>query len=150
MSSRRGYETIPTTENEQGSESSELRNDNNATKKSLIQNIKEFNYRSYIQNHGLTAIVLFVIGFFVVLVVGLATFLPAFESRSSSSYLSAPILLRNAIVWDGQGEILNNVDILMLDGVINQVKQNIQAPKDAKIIDVRGHIVSPGIVDMHT
>lgn len=61
-----------------------------------------------------------------------------------------PIVLRNAVVWDGQGEILNNVDILMTNGVISEVKQNIQAPASAKIIDVGGHIVSPGLVDMHT
>lgn len=62
-----------------------------------------------------------------------------------------PVLLRNAVVWDGQGEILDHVDILMTNGVISQVKQNIsQVPAGAKIIDVGGHIVSPGIVDMHT
>lgn len=62
-----------------------------------------------------------------------------------------PVLLKNAVVWDGQGGILNHVDILMTNGVISQVKQNIsQVPAGAKIIDVGSHIVSPGIVDMHT
>jgi hypothetical protein len=59
-------------------------------------------------------------------------------------------VLRNAVVWDGQGDILSNVDVLMENGVIRQVKQGIQAPSGAKIIDVGGHIVSPGLVDMHT
>lgn len=59
-------------------------------------------------------------------------------------------LLKNAVVWDGQGDILPNVDILMTNGIITQVKQNIQAPAGSKIIDVGGHIVSPGLVDMHT
>lgn len=61
-----------------------------------------------------------------------------------------PVLLRNAIVWDGEGEIINNVDILMTNGVISEIKPKIQAPESAKIIDVGGNIVSPGLVDMHT
>lgn len=194
MSSRRGYESIPSEENEGGAESSQLNNvDTSTSNKPFLQNIKEFNYRSYIQNHRLTIIASVVIGLFIVLFIGLATFLPSTQTKSSS-YLAPispgitfeslqqgldkcrdiknadsiqpdnkrreknprapqdvkPILLKNAIVWDGQGEILNQVDILMTNGVISQVKPNIQAPKDTKIIDVLGHIVSPGIVDMHT
>ncbi|OAD01188.1 hypothetical protein MUCCIDRAFT_146514 [Mucor lusitanicus CBS 277.49] len=75
---------------------------------------------------------------------------PKRTSNPRAPQNSQPIVLRNAVVWDGQGEILNHVDILMSNGVISQVKQNIQAPASAKIIDVGGHIVSPGIVDMHT
>lgn len=61
-----------------------------------------------------------------------------------------PILLKHAIVWDGQGNVLHDVDILMQHGVIKQVQADItDTPDDTKIIDVRGHIVSPGLVDMH-
>jgi hypothetical protein len=60
------------------------------------------------------------------------------------------IVLKNAVVWDGEGQILENVDILLSNGVISQVKQDIQAPPHSKVIDVGGHIVSPGLVDMHT
>ncbi|KAI8883855.1 composite domain of metallo-dependent hydrolase [Backusella circina FSU 941] len=74
----------------------------------------------------------------------------SFNPRASNNGTAKPILLKNAIVWDGQGDILNNVDVLMENGVIRQVKQGIQAPSGAKIIDVGGHIVSPGLVDMHT
>ncbi|KAI8970441.1 hypothetical protein BDF20DRAFT_891289 [Mycotypha africana] len=65
-----------------------------------------------------------------------------------------PILLRNAIVWDGEGQVLENVDIFVHHGVIVEVKQDIKLPSSlfssTKIIDVQQHIVSPGIVDMHT
>jgi hypothetical protein len=60
------------------------------------------------------------------------------------------ILLKNAVVWDGEGQILENVDILLSNGVISKVKQDIQAQYPVKVIDVGGHIVSPGLVDMHT
>jgi hypothetical protein len=63
----------------------------------------------------------------------------------------APILLTNANVWDGQGNIVNNVDILLADGLVRDIGKNIKAlPKDIKTIDVKGHVVSPGLVDMHS
>ncbi|KAI8100036.1 uncharacterized protein BX664DRAFT_322707, partial [Halteromyces radiatus] len=80
---------------------------------------------------------------------------PRIENKPSTDRInprgqgSTPILLKNANVWDGQGGILNNVDILLADGVIQQVSTNINS-KDIKTIDVKGHIVSPGLVDMHS
>ena len=62
-----------------------------------------------------------------------------------------PVLLKKAIVWDGQGQILEDVDILLQNGVIAKIEKNINIPEgvDTKVIDVGGHVVSPGIVDMH-
>ncbi|ORZ24660.1 hypothetical protein BCR42DRAFT_316577 [Absidia repens] len=63
----------------------------------------------------------------------------------------SPILLTNANVWDGQGKVLDNVDILLADGVIRHIGNDIKSlPKDIKTIDVKGHVVSPGLVDMHS
>lgn len=62
-------------------------------------------------------------------------------------------LLKNAIVWDGQGNVLNDVDVLMQDGVIRRVEKDIRIDDDngnnTKVIDVKGRIVTPGLVDMH-
>lgn len=62
-----------------------------------------------------------------------------------------PILIKNAIVWDGQGEVLNNVDIFIKNGVISKVEKDIQLEdsKNVKVIDAAGHVVGPGLVDMH-
>ncbi|KAI8333784.1 hypothetical protein EDC96DRAFT_525755 [Choanephora cucurbitarum] len=60
------------------------------------------------------------------------------------------ILLKNATLWDGEGNVVNGIDILMADGVIREINHNIRTTKNASIIDVKGHIVSPGLVDMHT
>lgn len=60
-----------------------------------------------------------------------------------------PILIKNAIVWDGQGEILNNVDIYIEKGIIRKVAKDIQVNEHTKVIDAAGHVVGPGLVDMH-
>ncbi|RCI03780.1 hypothetical protein CU098_011594 [Rhizopus stolonifer] len=60
------------------------------------------------------------------------------------------ILLKNAVVWDGQGNVLENVDIYIENGVIRKVEKDIQAPEGIQMIDVLGHVVSPGLVDMHS
>ncbi|OAD66860.1 hypothetical protein PHYBLDRAFT_98329, partial [Phycomyces blakesleeanus NRRL 1555(-)] len=61
-----------------------------------------------------------------------------------------PVLLRNAVVWDGQGGVQEGVDVFLKDGVIKAVGHGITAEKDTKIIDVDGRIVGPGLVDMHS
>ncbi|KAI9011853.1 hypothetical protein CLU79DRAFT_771604 [Phycomyces nitens] len=60
------------------------------------------------------------------------------------------VLLTNAVVWDGEGNVQQDVDILMVDGIIQEIRKGIVAPNAAKIINVQGHVVSPGLVDMHT
>ncbi|KAI7867276.1 hypothetical protein BDF14DRAFT_1995995 [Spinellus fusiger] len=60
------------------------------------------------------------------------------------------VLIKNAVVWDGEGHIENNVDILMVNGIIKQVQPNLSTENGTKIIDAKGHIVGPGLVDMHT
>lgn len=60
-------------------------------------------------------------------------------------------LLKNAVVWDGQGNILDHVDVLMQNGVIHRVENDIDidSNNNTKVIDVKGRIVTPGLVDMH-
>jgi hypothetical protein len=51
---------------------------------------------------------------------------------------SAPTLIRGATVFDGNGATLQNADVLMADGHITQVGQNLTAPAGATIIDGHG------------
>ncbi|KAI8376532.1 uncharacterized protein BYT42DRAFT_534964 [Radiomyces spectabilis] len=62
-----------------------------------------------------------------------------------------PVLLTHATVWDGEGNVQHDVDILLQDGVIRNVQRGLKVTDaSVKIIDVKGHIVSPGLVDMHS
>lgn len=58
-------------------------------------------------------------------------------------------LIKNATVLTGTGERLNNADVLLVDGKIKQVGQNLSAD-GAKVVDANGKWVTPGIIDVHS
>ena len=63
---------------------------------------------------------------------------------------SAPTLIRNATVLTGTGTRLDNADVLIVEGKIQAVGQNLQAPPQSRIIDGKGHWVTPGLIDVHS
>ncbi|KAF7720797.1 hypothetical protein EC973_006073 [Apophysomyces ossiformis] len=72
------------------------------------------------------------------------------QRRNPRAHQVAPVLLKNAVVWDGQGEVFKDVDVLLEDGVVKDIRHQIQVAQNVKVIDVKGHVVSPGLVDMHS
>lgn len=58
------------------------------------------------------------------------------------------ILIQNGRVIDPKNKIDEILDILIEDGVIQMVKQGIDAP-NAEKIDAKGYVVAPGLVDLH-
>ena len=63
---------------------------------------------------------------------------------------AGPVLLENATVFTGTGEMLEDADVLMVDGRIERVGQDLRAPRDATVIDATGRFVTPGIIDVHS
>jgi imidazolonepropionase-like amidohydrolase len=63
---------------------------------------------------------------------------------------SVPTLIRGGTVFDGNGNELANADVLMVDGRISAVGQNLTAPAGATVIDASGRFVTPGIIDAHS
>jgi hypothetical protein len=59
-----------------------------------------------------------------------------------------PILIRNATLIDGDGSVFTGYCILLSNGVISKIGPAIEAPENAKVLDVHGRYVSPGLVDM--
>ena len=61
------------------------------------------------------------------------------------------ILVRGATIWtcSDQG-ILESADLLVHNGIIEAVGQELAAPTDAQVIDGAGLHVSPGIIDCHS
>jgi dihydroorotase len=64
-----------------------------------------------------------------------------------------PILLANARIVDPSRDLDINGDLLVADGVIREAKRGIGAagvPEGTEIVDCRGKVVAPGLVDMRT
>ncbi len=71
----------------------------------------------------------------------------------STKTKSNTILIKGATVWTNEKDsILSNCDVLITDGKITKVGQNIEVPKtpNLKIIDGKGKHLTPGIVDEHS
>ena len=62
-----------------------------------------------------------------------------------------PILFKNGVVltMDNNHTLLNNGDVLIVDGLIKGVGHNLSAPDDAIVIDATGGIIMPGMIDTH-
>ncbi|HEX8638339.1 MAG TPA: amidohydrolase family protein, partial [Pyrinomonadaceae bacterium] len=60
------------------------------------------------------------------------------------------ILIRNATVLTAASGTLQNADILIQNGKIARVGNNLKASANAQIIDGTGKFVSPGIIDAHS
>lgn len=60
-------------------------------------------------------------------------------------------LLKNGTVWTGEADgILNETDVLLVDGKINKIGKNLAAPSGAIVIDASGKHITAGIVDEHS
>ena len=65
-------------------------------------------------------------------------------------YPSTPTLIKDATVLDGIGGELTGGDVLLVDGKVAQVAEEIAAPDGAIVIDAAGKWVTPGIIDNHS
>ena len=63
---------------------------------------------------------------------------------------STPTLLRGANVYDGRGGAFEDTDVLMADGRISAIGQNLSAPAGAVVIEAGGRYVTSGIIDAHS
>ncbi|KPV95277.1 D-hydantoinase [Pseudoalteromonas sp. P1-9] len=64
-------------------------------------------------------------------------------------YESTELLIKNATVLTGTGERLDNADVLILNGQISKVGENL-SHASARVIDANGKWVTPGIIDVHS
>jgi len=59
--------------------------------------------------------------------------------------------IRNATVWtaDDQG-VLENTDIIVRNGLIHRIGENLSTPRGYEVIDASGMHITPGIIDEHS
>ena len=61
-----------------------------------------------------------------------------------------PVLIAGATVLTGDGRRLDNADVLLRDGRIEQVGSGLSAGADAVRVDGSGKWVTPGLIDVHS
>ena len=76
---------------------------------------------------------------------------PGAFGRSAPPEQPRHVLVRGATVWtlDDRGKI-ENADMLVTNGKITRIGQNLSAPTGATIIDGNGKHVTPGLIDAHS
>jgi dihydroorotase len=63
--------------------------------------------------------------------------------------VTRPLLLKGGRVIDPRRGLDQPADVLIQDGKIAAVQAGLGAPDGAHVHDVRGHVVAPGLVDVH-
>lgn len=60
------------------------------------------------------------------------------------------IAIINGKLYTMAGDLIEKGTLLLEDGKIQRVGEDIQIPEDATVIDAEGHMVTPGLVDAHS
>ncbi|REG92759.1 amidohydrolase family protein [Algoriphagus antarcticus] len=69
---------------------------------------------------------------------------------ASAQVKKGSILIKNATVLTITEGTLENSDVLVQDGIIKKVGQNLNAPNGVTTIDATGKFLMPGIIDAHS
>ncbi|WP_448213815.1 amidohydrolase family protein [Colwellia sp. MEBiC06753] len=78
------------------------------------------------------------------------TILCTFSFNAQSETTDSYTLITNANVFDGVNEKLKKgADILIQNNLIKKIAVDIEAPKNAKVIDAAGKTIIPGLIDTH-
>lgn len=67
-----------------------------------------------------------------------------------TAYPSTTTLIKDATVLDGIGGEIAGGDVLLVDGKVSEIAEEIAAPDGATVIDASGKWVTPGIIDNHS
>lgn len=75
----------------------------------------------------------------------------ASEARAQEAPEHGGTLLQTSRLFDSQaGVFLEGQDILVRNGRVVEMGPNLQGPEGARVIDLRGYTVLPGLIDAHT
>ena len=63
--------------------------------------------------------------------------------------MSEKLLLRGGRVLDPSQDLDGVREVLLVDGVVAALAEQVAAPEDARIVDCTGLLVTPGLIDVH-
>ncbi len=70
---------------------------------------------------------------------------------STYSYMqNQSFVIRNVNVLTGTGEQLDNVDVLVVDGKIDEIDEDLGVPRKTLEIEGEGQWLTPGLIDVHS
>ncbi len=79
---------------------------------------------------------------------------PKWEMQVKPGTIDVPrgtMVIRNLdAVWTAAGDVLENVSIVIRDGIIREIGREISVPDGARVIDGTGMTAIPGLVDEHS
>ncbi len=78
---------------------------------------------------------------------------PPLPDPFPSTYRPLPrvdTFIRHATILDGTGRRLQNASLLLRDGKVSAIGQDIDPPAGAQVIDAAGRWITPGLIDVHS
>jgi len=84
------------------------------------------------------------------LLMALAALSVALAAAQSAPAAHHAVLIKNAVVMTVTHGNIKNGSVLIQDGKIAAVGDNLTAPADATVIDAGGKYLTPGIIDSHS
>ncbi|MGW8286513.1 MAG: amidohydrolase family protein, partial [Candidatus Deferrimicrobiaceae bacterium] len=71
-------------------------------------------------------------------------------SSSAMAQKESKVLIQNVRIFDGQNEKLSEgMSVLVEGNKISKIAKSIPAPAGAKVIDAKGKVLMPGLIDAH-
>lgn len=84
----------------------------------------------------------------IAVIVCIAAFLSAMAAAQDNIHPAT--MITGARIFDGAGpDLIEGQDVLVKDGLIAAIGENLDAPVDARVIDAEGRFLMPGFADMH-
>jgi dihydroorotase len=71
------------------------------------------------------------------------------RDRSAAPDASRPLLIRGGRVLDPAAVRFARLDVLVADGRVTRMAPSVEPPASAQIVEARGMLVTPGLVDAH-
>lgn len=71
-------------------------------------------------------------------------------SFSGNLFAQGDMFITNATILTGTGEKIENGSIIVRDGKIAEIGQNLTAPSGVRVVDAKGQWAMPGIIDHHS
>lgn len=68
------------------------------------------------------------------------------ENMAPSPKQIQPIVITGATIHTGNGQVLNNASVVVVDGKITAVGTNLNVPANAKVVNAQGKHVYPGLI----